>query len=289
MKHFPILLLAILVLTLTGLAQERSVQPVMQGSVSASAQEGTPPAVQGSVLDAVGLPGQGWTTVGNLSPIEHNDFYSQSYFEQDATAFSTYSGSITVTPFIGLGLSLDTKGYDWNNSIKPRVGIKVNKYFHKGVVSIGSAYSYEDRFQSFNSGALTLFVQDWFGWQSVADKKSRFPGSTWIEAGNLVPVERRNVLELGRVSQGFVACRSSEAALVPFVEATVFHDSQGFDWDNRATVGGGVKAIIPRDRIYTEVGASYLHETRFRSGLAASGLSVFTTFSFNWNLLGQWR
>ena len=59
MKHFLILLLAIFVLTLTALAQERSVQPVMQGSVSASAQEGTPPAVQGSVLDAVGLPGQG--------------------------------------------------------------------------------------------------------------------------------------------------------------------------------------------------------------------------------------
>jgi len=83
--------------------------------------------------------------------------------------------------------------------------------------------------------------------------------------------------------------RVFHGALVPFVEATVFHDSQGFDWDNRATVGGGVKAIIPRDRIYTEVGASYLHETRFRSGLAASGLSVFTTFSFNWNFLGQPR
>src|SRR6266699_6305973 len=127
MKHFPILLLAILVLTLTGLAQERSVQPVMQGSVSASAQEGTQPALQGSVLDGVGLPGQGWTSVGNLSPIEHNNFYTQSYFEQSAAVFSTYSGSITVTPFIGVGLVLDTKGYEWNNKIQPRVGVKINK------------------------------------------------------------------------------------------------------------------------------------------------------------------
>ncbi len=75
--------------------------------------------------------------------------------------------------------------------------------------------------------------------------------------------------------------------MVPYVEATMFRDSKGFDWDNSATVGGGVKAIIPRDDIYTEVGVAYLHETRFESGLSAGGLSVFTNFSFNWNLLGR--
>ena len=58
--------------------------------------------------------------------------------------------------------------------------------------------------------------------------------------------------------------------MVPYVEATIFRDSKGFDWDNRATVGGGVKAIIPRDRYYTEVGVAYLHETRFQSGLSAA-------------------
>jgi len=84
-----------------------------------------------------------------------------------------------------------------------------------------------------------------------------------------------------------VAKRFSRATLVPYVDATVFRDSQGFDWDNRATVGGGVKAIIPGDQIYTEVGVAYLHETRFDSGLSAGGLSVFTNFSFNWNLLGR--
>ena len=84
-----------------------------------------------------------------------------------------------------------------------------------------------------------------------------------------------------------MAKRFRTATVVPFVEATVFRDSKGFDWDNRATFGGGVKAIIPRDQIYTEVGVAYLHEKRFESGLAAGGLSVFTNFSFNWNLLGR--
>ena len=251
------------------------------------AQDGAKSALEGSMVDAVGLPGQGWTSLGNLSPIEHNNFYTQSYFEQSAAVFSTYSGSITVTPFVGVGLVFDTKGYDWNNKILPRAGLKANKYFRRGVVSIGSAYSYEDRFKTFTSSGLTVFVQDWFGWQPVAEKSSRFPGSTWMEIGNLSPVEKGNILGLGYISQGVIAKRFRTAALVPYVEATVFRDSKGFDWDNRATVGGGVKVIIPREMIYTELGVAYLHENRFESGLSAGGLSVFTNFSFNWNLLGR--
>src|SRR5438309_2121023 len=135
-----------------------------------AAQEGAASALQGSLVDAMGLPGQGWTSIGNVSPIEHNNFYIQSYVEQSAAVFATYSGAITVTPFVGLGLVLDTKGYEWNN---------------------------------------------------------------------------------------------------------------------KANVGGGIKAVIPGGEVYTEIGAAYLHETRFESGQSAGGISLFTNFSFNWNLLGR--
>ena len=252
-----------------------------------SAQGGAVSALQGSLVDAVGLPGQGWTSIGNLSPIEHNNFYLQSYLEQGAAVFSTYSGSITVTPFVGLGLVLDTKGYQWNNKIQPKLGVKVNKFFSKGVVSVGAAYSYEERFKGINSSGFTLYAQDWFGWQPVAEKSSRFPGSSWMEVGTLSPVEKGNIIGLGYITQGIVAKRLSRATLVPYVEATVFHDSRGFDWENKATVGGGMKAIFPRGDIYTEIGAAYLHENRFQSGESAGGVSVFTNFSFNWNLLGR--
>jgi hypothetical protein len=256
-------------------------------TVLASAQDRAASALQGSLVDAMGLPGQGWTSIGNISPIEHNNFYLQSYVEQIAAVFSTYSGSVTVTPFVGLGLVLDTKGYEWNNKLQPKVGLKVNKLFGHGIVSVGSAYSYEERFKGVNSSGLILYAQDWFGWQSLSEKTSRFPGSTWIEVGNLSPVEHGNILGLGYFSQGVVAKRFSRFLLVPFAEATVFHDSKGFDWDNKANVGGGVKAVFPGENIYTELGAAYLHENRFQSGLAASGLSVFTNFSFSWNLLGR--
>ncbi|MGH9503921.1 MAG: hypothetical protein ACRD20_13805 [Terriglobales bacterium] len=252
-----------------------------------AAQGGAVSALQGSLVDAVGLPGQGWTSIGNLSPIEHNNFYVQSYMEQSAAIFSTYSGSVTVTPFVGLGLVFDTKGYDWNNKIQPKLGLKVNKFFRKGVVSVGSAYSYEDRFKGVDSNGLTLYAQDWFGWQPVAEKSSRFPGSSWMDVGNLSPVEKGNIIGMGYITQGIVAKRLSRVTLVPYVEATVFHDSKGFDWDNKATVGGGMKAVFPGNDIYTELGAAYLHESRFQSGQSAAGLSVFTNFSFNWNLLGR--
>jgi hypothetical protein len=252
-----------------------------------AAQDGAVSALQGSLVDSLGFPGQAWTSIGNQSPIEHNNFYLQSYAEQGAAVFSTYSGSLTVTPFVGMGFVVDTKGYDWNNKLLPRLGVKVNKSFRKGVISVGSAYSYEDRFKGTTSSGLTVFVQDWFGWQPVAEKSNRFPGSSWIEVGNLSPVEKGNILGQGYITQGVVAKRFSRFLVVPYAEATVFRDSKGFDWDNKATVGGGVKAIFPGSDIYTEIGAAYLHETRFESGLSAGGVSVFTNFSFNWNLLGR--
>src|SRR5437763_4740197 len=73
-------------------------------TVGAAAQQGAAPALQGSVADDTGLPGQTWTTVGNLSPIEHGNGYIQSYVEQDAAIFGDNSGSLTLTPYVAMGL-----------------------------------------------------------------------------------------------------------------------------------------------------------------------------------------
>ena len=251
------------------------------------AQQSAAPALQRSFADTIGLPGQTWTTMGNLSPIEHNNGYLQTYVEQTATVLAADSDSITLTPYFSLGVLLDTKGYPWNNKIQPRVGIRLNKSFHNGVVSVGIAYSYENRFNGMTSSGPTLYVQDWFGWQSAFHKASRFPGSSWVAVGNLSPVERGNIIGQGYLSQGIVAKRLPGFLLVPYGESTVYRDSHGFDWDNKATYGGGIKAIIPHSELYTEIGAAYLRENRFNSGNSASGLTVFMNCSFQWNLLGR--
>ena len=251
------------------------------------AQAPAVPALEGSVIDSIGLPGQGWSSLGNLSPIEHNNGYFQTYVEQGATVFANNSGLFTVTPFVSVGLALDIKGYNWNNKIQPRAGIRVNKFFHHGVVSLATAYSYEERFKSASSNGLTLLGQDWFGWQSVFERSSRFPGSTWAAVGTLSPVEHGNIIGQGYASQGIVAKRIGSTALVPYVETTLSRDSKGFDWENKAIYGSGVKLAIPHNDIYTEIGASYLHERRFESGQSAGSVTLYMNFSFAWNLLNR--
>lgn len=256
-------------------------------SVVAAAQQGAAPAVQGSVIDSIGLPGQAWTTFGNVSPIEHNNGYSQSYFEQDAAVFATDSGTMTVTPYAALGLMFDTKGYPWNNSIEPIAGMKINKFFRNGIVSVGTGYAYQDRYESVRGSALTFYALDWFGWQSVAEKSSRFPGNSWTIVGNISPVEHGNLITEGYISQGVIAKRFKKATLVPFVQSTLSRDSEGLDWENKAIYGAGLKTIVPHGDVYTEFGTAYLREQRFDPARSASGLSLFMNVSFGWNLLGR--
>ena len=255
--------------------------------LSAAAQQGAAPALQGSVVDAMGLPGQTWTSIGNFSPVEHNNGYLQSYLEQDAAVFANNSGSITLTPYVSMGLVFDTKGYNWNNKVEPRAGIKLNRFFHNGVVSVGTAYAEEDRLNSLQSSGVVLYVQDWFGWQPISKKANHFPGSSWAAFGNISPVEHGNWIGQAYLSQGIVAKRIGRTALVPYAESTFSRDSKGFDWDNKIVCGSGVKAAFTEGNAYTEIGAGYLHEERLHSGQSAGGLSVFLNFSFGWNLLGR--
>lgn len=252
-----------------------------------AAQQAAVPALQGSVVDGMGLPGQVWTSVGNLSAVEHNNGYFQSYVEQDAAVLANQSGSLSLTPYISLGLVADTKQYDWNNQVEPQLGVKLNKLFRKGLVSVGAAYKYEDRFKSLQSSGLVVYAQDWFGWQSASDKASRFPGSSWASFGNISPVERGNWIGQTHVSQGLVARRFGRTAFVPYVEAALSRDSKGFDWDNKALYGSGVKLAYTHGQAYSEFGVGYLHENRFYSGQSAGTLSVFMNFWFGWNLLGR--
>jgi hypothetical protein len=258
--------------------------------LNASAQETPPHAVKGSVFDAVGLNGQMWSSDGTYSPLEKNNVLSQSYFEQTASIYSTWHNSLTLTPYAGFGMVSDTKGYSWNNKIQPSGGIKVNRSFRYGIISVGTAYGYEDRFNDSKApkaSGRTDYILDWFGWQPVSSKTSRFPGSTWAILGHFSPVEHGNLIEQGFVTQGFVLHRFNRAAVVPYGEFTIGHDSQGFDWENRTISGGGVKLAFSKGQLYTDMGAGFVHENRFNTGLSANGLKVFINTSYSWHLFGR--
>ena len=258
--------------------------------VNASAQAEPSHAVKGNVFDAVGLTGQMWSATGTYSPLEKGNVLSQSYFEQTVSVYSTWNNSLTVTPYAAFGMVFDTKGYSWNNKVQPSGGIKVNKFFCYGVISVGTAYAYEDRFtdsKAPKASGRTDYILDWFGWQPVSSKTSRFPGSTWAVAGHISPVEHGNMIEQAYVTQGFVLHRFNRTAVVPYGEFTVGHDSHGFDWENRTLSGAGVKFATPMGQLYTDLGVGLVHENRFNTGLRANGLRVSLDISYTWHLFGR--
>jgi hypothetical protein len=253
----------------------------------ALAQASPPHAQQGSILDAIGLPGQMWMATGTYSAVEKNNVISQWDFQQSAVVYSGWRNSVTVTPYVEFNGVFDSRGYTFDNQIQPSTGIKVNKLFRIGIVSAGTAYAYQDRFSSTAAGGRTDFISDWFGWQSIANPKKRFPGSSWASIGHTSPVEHGDLIEQGYATQGWVVHRFSRSAIISYGEITLGHDSQGYDWENRYISGGGLKAGFLVGEMYTEVGAGIMHESRFNSGLTANGLKVFMNTSYAWHLFGR--
>jgi len=90
-------------------------------------------------------------------------------------------------------------------------------------------------------------------------------------------------IAFGYITQGFVLKRFGTKALIPYGDLTIAHDSKGFDWENLARLGGGVKLSLP----YTEIGAGYVHETRFNSGIRVDGIKIFINGSHSWNWFGR--
>jgi len=257
------------------------------GAVGANAQAPIA-AATGPIINPTSYPGQFWNDTGNVSPTEHNDVISASYFEQGVTIFragDTPSTQFTITPYVSVGLTADTQGFDWNNRVVGSAGGRLNKYFSHGIVSVGGAYSYEDRWiGNEKKGGMTGEVTYWFGWQLLGNTSNRFPGSTWGAAGYLTPVEAHNFIYMQYFKQGVVAHRfNAHNAIVPFGEITTSVDTKHYDWENKIMPGGGVEFVHLHGNTQTELGAEYLYEHRWESGLQGAQATIFLKFWFGWN------
>ncbi|MBV9181969.1 MAG: hypothetical protein JO356_11720 [Acidobacteria bacterium] len=259
--------------------------------ISVSWAQDAPHAVSSSVLDSLKLPGEIASTSGNLSSYEKGNVVADTYVEQKAVISSAWNETLTITPYVSAEFVLDTSGYNWNNKVSPSFGLKINKHLPAGIISAGVGYMYENRFRNAEgfqpASGRTDFLTDWFGWNNMAEKANRFPGSTWGIIGHFSPVEKGNLIERSYLQQGYVLHRFGAIAVVPFAEATVGHDSKRYDWENIAIVGTGVKAGLPAGKMYTEIGAGYLRETRLISDRTSQGLKVFVNIWSGWSLFGR--
>ena len=228
------------------------------------------------------FPGSAWVVLGNITPIEKGNLIYSSHIEQGRIIFDQHT--ITIEPYFAATLNLDSAGYVWNNEGDLQSGVKVNKSFSHGQISVGTAYAYENRYKAgevYRQGIA--YVEDWFGWSLGEGGSNRFPGSTWATFGNIAPVEHNNLIGTGYVQQGYVAKRRRGLALVPFVEETYSADTMHFDWNNFSRTGVGIKVITAPG---AELGASYIQEHRFQSGLNAGGLAFFLKLWKGWDLRG---
>jgi len=244
---------------------------------------GTTAQAQATYTDSKGVsyPGSAWTWVGNYTPTEAS-VISNSYVEQGVTVWR--NKSLALTPYGALTTAFDTKSYDWENKLKPELGVKLTKSFTHGLISAGTAYAIEDRFKSGTKrGGAIGYVNYWLGWNSGR----RFPGSSWGVVGNIAPIERNNVIMSLYFQQGVVAARVKKVAIVPFGEGTFGRDTYSYDWNNKAVYGGGLKVVVAGKMKVVEIGGSYLTENRFITGRAAGGFNLFLKVWTAWGRGGE--
>jgi hypothetical protein len=242
--------------------------------------------------------GSMWVEVGTISPLEKGNVISSSGIHQGYDLYEKKSFSFTA--FIAGGATFDTSHYVWNNQVSGSLGIQANAIVPHGVISVGGAYSVENRFLEHETYASPgYFVQDWFGWQmssndpqckrctGITYTEHRFPGSTWTSYGYTQPIERHNKILYGFVQQGVVVghfFKHPQYPIISFAELTAGHSSQPFDWDNFYRPGIGVQIHMPRG---LQIGTSFLYEERPISQTQAVGFSVFLKFASDWMLLGR--
>lgn len=223
------------------------------------------------------LPGTAWNSTGILSPAEKGNLISQTYAEQGIKVNLTES--LALVPYGSLGATFDSEGYDWNNRIGAAAGVKLVQSLPNGIVAVRGGYMVEHRLKSdLDEGSAFAQAEYWFGW----DGAGTYPGSSWGAVTYNTPFEQGNTLGVLYVQQGYRAHRDDDWSLVPFVEATLSKDTEGYDWNNYLRGAVGAKAVI--NGCGCEVGLAYAHEERFESDTTEDGLIAFIRFSFGWNL-----
>jgi len=226
------------------------------------------------------LTGSIWSEIGTISPVEKGNVI----FATGVTEGFDFAnkGIFIFTPFAAAQSSLDSYGYDWDNTIAASLGLKTSIRLSHGVLSASAGYGVEDRWKSgMFASSPEVYLEDWFGWQIPA-KYKRFPGSTWTTFGMTSPIEKYNLILYGHLQQGVTVARLGKVAQRPIVifgEGTLVKDTQRHDWDNLIRAGVGAEITVGHG---ISIGANFTDEHRNISGLHADGLGLFIKFDSQW-------
>lgn len=192
-------------------------------------------------------PGSAWNSLGT-TPVEDGNWVNQFHLDQGIVL--TQVGGVLVEPYVALNATVDTEGYTWNNKAKVEAGLKLSKPLPHGVVNMSVAYANERREKEMGSKSNLIFYNDaWFGWNQPSankgDSSMTLPGTIWWVMGNVSPFEKNNVIGLARAEQGVTVAKIGKVSLTPTGWGQAGFDSQDKPWNNRYTLGGGLKVSFP--------------------------------------------
>lgn len=193
-------------------------------------------------------PGSAWNSLGT-NPVEDGNWVNQFHFDQGIVLAKT--GGVLVEPYVAVNATVDSEGYSWNNKTKVEAGLRLVKPLSHGVMNVSLAYAHERREEEVGSRSdLTLYHDAWFGWSQPSvnkkgDSSMTLPGTIWWVVGNVSPFEKNNIIGLARAEQGVTVGKIDKVSLIPIGWAQAGFDSQDKPWNNRYTLGGGLKVSFP--------------------------------------------
>jgi hypothetical protein len=232
-----------------------------------------------TAVEPINKPGSAWGYVGNTSPIDRGDIFSNNHFEQGFGFLQRKN--LLVEGFGSLDANFDSQGQIWANSYIGQFGVKANFLIRHGVVTVTASRAYENQWlNGIKAWQNEISVNTWIGWQEYTSRK--FPGEAWAIVGDTSPAEKGNMLFMMFAQQGYVAHRfSAKTVFVPIIEETIGTDSQRFDWNNFTRTGFGAMLRLPHS---FEVSGLYNYEIRPITGQRAGGFSVNVKVWLGWEL-----
>jgi hypothetical protein len=234
----------------------------------------------------VAFPGSFWISAGQVGPAEPDNVLGQVGFEQGITAWR--SGRWFLEPFMGIGFTTDSEGYDWNDKHPSTLGVKIVRRLPGGVLQAGGGLLMERDPATSIDRHPTAFVNYWAGWTGDAfahrdGKPLRLPGHVYAASGLLTGRDPENWLTTIGVEQGIVAYRVRGFGAVPFVAGTGSFDSKRRDWANRVGYDVGAKIVRPIVGGVVEAGVAQRYQHQVRTGVGDASPVAFVNLWIGWN------
>lgn len=109
------------------------------------------------------LPGSVWATSGLVTAAEPNNWITAGHLEQGVTVWR--GRHLSLVPFAGTTLSVDTEHHAWNNRGSVDAGVKVTTRVRGAAVDIGVAQRLSREWETGATAAAPVaFVNLWVGW-----------------------------------------------------------------------------------------------------------------------------